>query len=171
MKRIEAALGRVLFFAPPTWGAISLMLALGVSMVAFGNLDRVFWTLTSNGAQVPGLVLDVRSYRQPETGYQSYVPRVAFRDPEGRIRIMETQRGSVHYNLLPEQAVLVAWEPGAETVAIDVPFRRETVTSVIMSLVTALGLTFWLGAIWLLLRRVFSRISGRGARLQVGQHE
>jgi len=148
VKRIEAALYRVLFFAPPTWGAISLMLAMGVSLVAFGNLDRVFWTLTSNGAQVPGLVLDVRSYRQPETSFQTYVPRVAFRDPTGKIRIMETARGSVHYNLLPEQTVLVAWEPGAETVAIDVPFRRETATSVIMSLVTALGLTFWLGGVW-----------------------
>ena len=167
MKRIEAALRRVLFLARPTWGAIAVMLAVGVSLVAFGNLDRVFWKMTAHGAQEPGIVLDVRSYRLPETGYQTYVPRVAFRDPAGKIRIMETQRGSVHYDLLPEQAVLVAWEPGAETVAIDVPFRRETATSVIMSLVTALGLTFWLGGIWLLLRR----ISGRGARLQVGQHE
>jgi len=146
VKRIEAALRRVLFLARPTWGAIAVMLAVGVSLVAFGNLDRVFWKMTAHGAQEPGIVLDVRSYRLPETGYQTYVPRVAFRDPAGKIRIMETQRGSVHYDLLPEQAVLVAWE---------------------LSLVTALGLTFWLGGIWLLLRR----ISGRGARLQVGQHE
>jgi hypothetical protein len=167
VKRIEAFIYRALFFAPPTWGAIAVMLAVGVSLVAFGNLDRVFWRMTLSGASLPGLVLDVRSYRAPETDFETYVPRVAFRDLEGKIRIMETQRGSARYDLAPEQPVLVSWTPPQETVAIDVPFRRETVTTVIMSLFTALGVTSWLGGILLLLRRV----SGRGARLQVGQHE
>lgn len=169
MKRIEAFITQTLFFAPPSWGAVAVMLAVGVSLVAFGNLDRLFWKMTSNGATLAGIVLDVRSYRQPETGYQSYVPRVAFRDPDGKIRIMETQRGSVHYDLPPEHPVLVAWQPTKELVAIDVPFRRETVTPVIMSLVTALGLTFWLGGIWLLLRRVSG--GKPQPRLQVGQNE
>ena len=169
MKRIEAYFHRLLFLAPPTWGAIALMLAMGVSLVAFGNLDRVFWKITAQGGTLPGLVLDVRSYRSPEMPHETYVPRVAFRDTDGNIRIMETQRGSVHYNLPAEQPVLVAWQPPQETVSIDVPFRRQAATSLIMSLFTALGLTIWLGGIWLLLRRVLRR--GADAGLQLGQNE
>ena len=169
MKRIEAYIYRALFFAPPTWGVIAVMLALGVTLVAFGNLDRVFWKMTSQGGTLPGLVLDVRSYRAPELPYATYLPRVAFRDHEGTIRIMETRRSSVHYDLPAEQAVLVAWEPPQDTIAIDLPFQRQTATSVIMSLLTALGVTAWLGGIWLLLRRVLRR--GGETGLQLGQNE
>ena len=170
MQRIEAFIARVLFRAPPSWGAVAVMLAVGISLVAFGNLDRIFWRMTAQGATLSGLVVDVRAYRLPETDMLTYVPKVAFRDPGGAIRIMEAQRGSVHYDLPAEHPVLVAWQPPAQTVAIDVPFERTRATSMIMSLVTALGLTSWLGGIWLLIRRV-SGLRRVEPGAQVGQYE
>ena len=116
----------------PPWGFIAVLLVLGVAFVSFGNADRIFWRITSHGAKLPGVVVDVRAYRQPENTYLTYVPKVAFRDPAGAIRIMETRNGSIHYDFENDQPVMVLWRKNSETIAIDLPFQRKLGTSIIM---------------------------------------
>ncbi len=138
----------------PPWGVIAILLAIGVVFVGFGNADRLFWNWTSHGAKLPGLVVDVRSYRLPDNTYPTYVPKIAFRDPDGKIRVMETKRGSVHYDFEREQPVRVLWRENSETIAIDLPFQRKLGTSIVMWVFTAVGAASWLGGIWLIMRRI-----------------
>lgn len=145
----------------PGWGAIMVLLAVGVGFVGFGNGDRLLWTLTSHGAETPGVVVDIRSYRGPEDSFVTYVPKVAFRDERGKVRLMEARGGSRHYDLRPDQPVYVMWQPDRSGVVIDVPFKRRFATSVILSFLTAIGTTAWLWGIWLLVRRIYA--SGEGS--------
>ena len=151
---MDDLLRKLLFEQRPSWLLISLTLAVGIIFVTFGNVDRLFWKATSNGATLPGLVIDVRSYRHPDTSLATYVPKVAFRDHSGVVRIRETARSSIHYDFKQDQPVLVAWNAAEDTVAIDLPFRRERITSLVMWLFSATGLTAWIGGIWLLIQRI-----------------
>lgn len=146
--------------ARPSWGVIATLLVLGIGLVGFGNGDRVLWKLTSHGATTPGVVLDVRSYRGPDDVFVTYVPKVAFRDDGGALRIMEVSEGSLRYALAPDQPVYVAWQRENGTIAIDVPFKRKFATSVVLSLLTAIGLTAWLYSIWLIGRRIRLNAAG-----------
>lgn len=144
----------------PAWGVIALLLAMGVVFVGFGNADRVFWRMTAHGGTVPGLVVDVRSYRPPESAHALHVPTVAFRDDAGKIRVMEPARGARRLAFEVDQMVLVEWRAATQTIAVDLPFRRTLVTSIVMSLFTAIGVVAWGGGIWLIFRR--ARMLGGG---------
>lgn len=148
----------------PSWGLIATLVVVGVSLVGFGNADRLFWRLTSQGAQLPGLVTEVRSYRLPDSPNLIYVPKVAFRDPKGHVRIMEPQSGSIRFGFEPEQAVLVDWDPTSETITIDLPLQRKPFTSVALWLLTAVGLASWARGIWLILRRIILKSVGMRQR-------
>lgn len=138
----------------PQWGLITLVLAIGIVFVGFGNADRIFWRMTSHGAKLPGLVTEVRSYYQPDATYATYVPKIAFRDPAGQVRIMETRRGSVHYDFAKDQPVMVLWRENSDTIAVDLPFQRKLGTSIVMWLFTTVGCVTWSWGIWLIMRRI-----------------
>ncbi|MEM9581946.1 MAG: hypothetical protein AAGA08_02420 [Pseudomonadota bacterium] len=140
--------------ARPSWGTVSLVLLFGVAMVGFGNGDRVLWAVTSHGAQLPGVVLDVRSTRGAEDAAVSYIPKVAFRDPSGTVRVMEALTAPMPYRIATDAPVLVAWDSGSTELRIDVPFKRQPATSVILSLLTVLGVLSWLCGICLIGRRI-----------------
>ncbi len=144
----------------PSWGAIALLLAAGVVFVGFGNADRLFWRLTSQGATLPGVVVEVRSYRPPEAKADLQVPKVVFRDRNGAIRVMEPTGRLSRYSFEVDQPVLVKQLGGADAIAVDVLFRRTLVTSVVMSLFTALGIAAWLSGIWMIVRRIWHSAVG-----------
>lgn len=144
----------------PPWGVIGVLLAIGIVFTGFGNADRLFWRLTSHGAELPGIVVDNRAYRGPDQTYATYVPKVAFRDPAGQVRVMEVRRGSAHYDFEKDTPVRVLWRENSQTIAIDIPFERKLGTSIVLWLFTAIGMTCWLGAIWLLIRRIYLTAKG-----------
>lgn len=137
----------------PTLGVITLLLAIGLVFVGFGNADRMFWRMTSTGATLPGLVVDVRSYRPPDASHIIHVPTVAFRDDGGKVRVMEPTKGASRLPFEVDQPVLV--KPVADGIAVDRPFRRTVATSLVMSLFTAVGIVAWLSGIWLVGRRIW----------------
>ena len=157
---MQTAGGRYDARSAPHWGRITVFLLVGIVFVGFGNADRVFWKLTSHGAQLPGLVVDVRSYRLPEQTHLTFVPKVAFRDPSGQVRILETRTGSAYYDFEIDQPVRVLWRDNSETIAIDLPFQRRIATSVVLTLFSAIGLVAWCWGIWLIMRRIMQVRTG-----------
>ncbi len=150
------------FEGRPSWSIISMVLLFGVGLVGFGNGDRLLWNLTSNGANLSGIVVDVRSYRRAEDTFVTFVPKVAFRNEDGAIYVREVSEGSRRFDLEVDQPVYVLWDKEKGTVAIDVPFKRQFMTSMILNLLTALGITAWVCGICLIGRRLVHRISRMG---------
>lgn len=138
----------------PSWGLIGSLVVIGIVLVGFGNADRVFWRLTSQGAQMPGIVTEVRSYRPPDSAALTYVPKVAFRDDHEKLRILEPSDAPTHYPFKPNQRVLVDWRKDSETITVDLPLQRGPVTSTALWLLTAVGLSCWAWGSWLILRRI-----------------
>ncbi len=139
----------------PSWALIAFCLVIGLVLVGFGNADRLLWRATAHGGDLPGVVVGLRSYRLPEEGGALvHIPQVAFRDADGKLRIREVREGQVPVRLSPDQPVAVLWEPESKRIAIDMPFRRHPMTSIILSLLTALGITAWLCGIIYLVRRI-----------------
>ncbi|MCY4179295.1 MAG: hypothetical protein OXD48_03275 [Litoreibacter sp.] len=139
----------------PSWSLIAVMLAFGIALTGFGNADRILWRVTSHGAQMPGLVVDIRSYRLPDQVQEVRVPKVAFRDAAGKVRIMEPARGTWRGRVEVDQPVLVALR--GRSIVVDVPFQRRPLTDALLWALTGVGLTAWGRAIFLLIKRIAMR--------------
>lgn len=146
----------------PSWSSVSIALCFGIAMIGFGNGDRLVWKLTSHGAELPGIVLDVRSYRGPDGAQPSYIPKIAFRDASGTVKVAEVSGAPLRYPLTPDAPVLVAWDEEAGSLQIDVPFKRHPLTTMISRFFTLAGVSAWLCAIWLIGRRIV--LSSHGMR-------
>lgn len=141
-------------FRNPSGATIGMIVAAGLALILVGNIDRLFWWVTSNGAQLPGLVIELRSYRPPGSDELLFRPKVAFRDPEGKVRILETAKSSPLYNIKVDQPVLVKWQPETGDVTIDLPLQRSRVTSIIGWLLTSYGFIAVLAGVWMAAQRL-----------------
>ncbi|MEM7470077.1 MAG: hypothetical protein AAF340_01910 [Pseudomonadota bacterium] len=146
----------------PSWLVILVVLSIGITLTGFGNADRILWRATAHGAQMPGLVVDIRIYRLPDQAGEIRVPRVAFRAESGAVRIMEPARGSWRGRVEVDQPVLVALRDGGRAIVIDVPIVRRPLTSALLWCLTALGVLAWGLAIWFLIKRIAMRPGSTG---------
>lgn len=126
--------------SPTPWGIIGILFAIGVVLLFLGNIDRIIWSMTRDGAQVPGRVVAMHSRRtDPSDTFLTFIPRVAFTDPGGQEREMSVKRGSTHYDFRKGDRVTVLWRAQSQTIAIDLPFKRHFATSIIMWVFTLVG--------------------------------
>lgn len=152
--------------SPMPWGPIGILFAIGVVFLFLGNLDRIFWSMTRDGAQVPGRVVDMHSRRtDPSDTYLTFIPRVEFTDPGGQKREMSVKRGSTHYDFRRGDRVTVLWRAHNQTIAIDLPFKRHFGTSIIMWFFTLMGAAGFLASI------VFSLGRFRAWREKKNRHD
>ena len=150
-----SSLKRYLFGAPAPLSMIAVLLVFGVSCVGFGSADRLLHAALARGGTLEGIVLDVRSYTPAGASQLAYVPRVAFRDSGGQVRIREAFVSPLPFDIAADQPVHVLWDQGRDEIAVDLVIRRGTLTDWLMSGLTGLGLLAWSGAIWLLSRRIW----------------
>ncbi len=135
--------------SPKSWGLIGIFFAIGVGFLFLGNIDRIIWSMTRDGAQVPGRVVDMHSRRtDPSDTFLTFIPRVTFTDPGGLEREMSVKRGSTHYDFRKGDRVTVLWRAENQTIAIDLPFKRHFATSIIMWVFTLVGAAALLASIW-----------------------
>lgn len=144
------------------WSLIVILLLIGTVLTGLGNMDRMIWNWTSYGQPVPGRVVEMHSRRtQPSDTYLTFLPRVTFTDPGGQPREMSVKQGSVHYDFRKGDRVTVLWRPETQTIAIDVPFKRQFGTSVMMWGFTLVGVAMLLTGIWFALQRLLARRKAR----------
>jgi hypothetical protein len=142
------------------WSIIGICFAIGVGFLFLGNVDRIIWSLTQNGAHISGRVLDMHSRRtQPSDTYITFLPRVAFTDPGGVPREMSVKRGSTHYNFRKGDKVTVLWRAETQSIAIYVPFQRQFGTALVMWVFTIVGGAMFFASIWFTIMRGFARMS------------
>ena len=143
---------------PPPLSLIAVVLCFGVSLVGFGNADRIVSSLSRAGGALPGIVIETRETRAAEATQPTYITKVAFRDDAGQVQIREAQ--PVPFRPNPDQPVRVLWQDGDAQVQVDLPIMRGPVTSVVLTLFNAAGLMLWGLACWLLIRRMRLRLTG-----------
>ena len=142
----------------PPLSLIAVLLCFGVSLVGFGNADRIVSTLSRAGGALPGLVIETREVRAAEAAQPAYIAKVAFRDAAGRVHIREAR--PVPFRPTPDQAVRVLWRADGAGVQVDLPIIRGPVTKVVLALFNLAGLLIWGVACWLLIRRMRLRLMG-----------
>lgn len=149
------------FLGPcPPLSLIAVLLCFGVSLVGFGNADRVVSVLSRAGGTLPGIVIETREVRIAEAALPAYVARVAFRDGAGTIHIREA--AAVPFRPASDQPVRVLWRDGQARVQVDLPIARRPATELVLLLFNAAGLLIWGAACWLMVRRMYLRITRRG---------
>ncbi|RLJ59983.1 uncharacterized protein DUF3592 [Litoreibacter meonggei] len=131
------------------WSLILILFGIGMGLLFLGNIDRLIWSLTRDGEQVSGRVVDMHSRRtQPTDTYLTFLPRVAFTDPGGVPREMSVKRGSTHYNFRRGDKVTVLWRAESQSIAIDLPFKRHFGTWLVLGLTTLVGVAMVVASLW-----------------------
>lgn len=134
---------------PMPWSLILIIFAIGATVLFLGNIDRLIWSMTRDGEQVAGRVVEMHSRRtQPTDTYLTFLPRVAFTDPGGVPREMSVKRGSSHYNFRKGDRVTVLWRAESQSIAIDLPFQRNLGTSLVLGAFTLIGAVMIPASLW-----------------------
>ncbi|WP_298256596.1 DUF3592 domain-containing protein [uncultured Litoreibacter sp.] len=141
---------------PKSWLTICGFLVVGVLLIFVGNVDRIIWNMSRDGAQVSGRVVEMRSIRNsPSDNFLTFLPRVEFTDPGGQERVMSVKRGSQRYDFRKGDRVTVLWRADSQTIAIDLPLKRHVAVSIGLWLLTFVGaalllafFVFSVGRIW-----------------------
>ena len=134
---------------PAPWSLIAILFGIGLVLLFLGNIDRLIWSMTRDGEQVSGRVVDMQSRRvSPSDTYLTFLPRVEFTDPGGVPREMSVKRGSTHYNFRRGEKVTVLWRADSQSIAIDLPFKRHFGISILMWVITLLGAAMVLTSLW-----------------------